>query len=152
MSTVTGWRAQSVIDRLKSEFEIVLVDSAPHAETEAKIAVRAASLVLVPVQPSPLDLWATEPTLALARAEKRPVLLVINRVQSRVKLAETLSEEITKLGAETARATLGNRTSFAASMLDGKGVVETVPGTKAAAEITALTKELTKRLARLANT
>jgi chromosome partitioning protein len=146
LSTLTGWRAQAAVEKLKAGSDLVLIDSAPHAEIEAKIAVRAASLVVVPIQPSPMDLWATEPTLALVRAERRPPLLVLNRTQPRVRLAEALTGRIAELGAELARATIGNRTQFAASMLDGMGVVETAPGGKAAEEISALAAELTKRL------
>jgi len=148
LSSFTGWRTQSAVEKLASANELVLVDSPPHAETEAKIAVRAASLVLVPIQPSPMDLWATEPTLALAKSEKRPALLVINRAQSRSKLGEALSERIAELGAEVAKATIGNRIAFAASMLEGGGVVETLPNSKAAQEIDALAKEIMRRLSR----
>ena len=145
-TAVTGWRAQAAVEKLKSTHDYrALVDSAPHAEIEAKIAVRVADLILVPIQPSPLDLWATETTLALARAEKRPVMIVVNRVQSRMKLAETLVAKIAELGVPVADATLGNRTSFAASMLDGRGVAETAPKTKAGEELLALADEIIKR-------
>ena len=148
LTSVTGWRAQAAVDKLKASYDLVLVDSAPHAEIEAKIAVRVADLIIVPVQPSPLDLWATEPTLALARSEKRKVLIVINRAQTRMKLAETLMARIADLGADVAEATIGNRTAFAASMMEGRGVVETAARGKAAMEMLALADEITKRLPR----
>ena len=146
LTAVTGWRAQAAVEKLKATNDLVLVDSAPHAEIEAKIAVRVADLIIVPIQPSPLDLWATEPTLALARSEKRRALIVINRDQTRIKLSETLAGHIADLGAEVAESTIGNRTAFAASMMDGLGVVETAPRTKAALEMLALADEITKRL------
>jgi len=101
---------------------------------------------LVPVQPSPMDLWATEPTLALARSEHRPALIVVNRMQSRMKLAEALSARIAELGADVAEATIGDRTAFAASMMEGRGVLESAPKGKAAEEIAALAREVIKRL------
>jgi chromosome partitioning protein len=143
---VTGWRAQATVDKLKAAHDLVLVDSAPHAEIEAKIAARVADLIVVPMQPSPLDLWATEPTLALARSEKRKALIVLNRDQTRMKLSEALAGPIAELGAEVAQTTIGSRTAFAASMMEGLGVVETAPRTKAAAEIMALADEITRRL------
>lgn len=143
---VTGWRAQATVDKLKAAHDLVLVDSAPHAEIEAKIAVRISDLVVVPMQPSPLDLWATEPTLTLARSEKRKPLIVLNRDQTRMKLSETLAGPIADLGAEVAETTIGSRTAFAASMMEGLGVVETAPRSKAAAEILALADEITTRL------
>jgi chromosome partitioning protein len=146
LTAVTGWRAQATVEKLKSLNDLVLVDSAPHAEIEAKIAVRAADLILAPVQPSPLDLWATESTLALAKSEKRPILLVINRLSTRLKLAETLAARIADLGVDVAKSTIGNRIAFASSMMDGLGVVEIAPKGKAAEEIRALCKEVTKLL------
>jgi chromosome partitioning protein len=145
-TAVTGWRAQSAVDKLKVQNDLILVDSAPHAEIEAKIAVRVADLIVVPVQPSPLDLWATAPTLALARGERRKALIVLNRDQSRMKLSEALAGPIADLGAEVAEATIGNRTAFAASMMEGLGVVEMAPRTKAAVEMLALADEITRRL------
>jgi chromosome partitioning protein len=142
LATVTGWRTQGAVEKLVKSTDLVLIDSPPHAEIEAKVAVRAADLVLVPVQASPMDLWATEPTLALARSENRPAMIVVNRIDPRVKLAASLAQRIAELGAPVVSTTVGNRTAFAASMLDGRGVVETAPGTKAAEEIAALAKEL----------
>ncbi len=52
---VTGWRVTAEVERQARSHDIILIDSPPHAETEARIAVRAAKLVLVPVQPSPMD-------------------------------------------------------------------------------------------------
>ncbi len=147
LTAVNGWRAQNVVEKLKAAHDLVLVDSAPHAEIEAKIAVRAADLILVPIQPTPLDLWATEPTLTLAKAEHRRAMLVINRAQSRMKLAEILTQHIAALGTPLADSTIGNRTAFAASMLEGLGVVETAPRTKAAEEIKALADEIMRLLA-----
>ena len=53
-----------------------MIDAPPHAETEARIAVRVARLVVVRVQPSPLDLWATAETLKMAQDERRRSLVV----------------------------------------------------------------------------
>jgi chromosome partitioning protein len=139
---VTGWRVTTEVERLRRDRDLVLIDSPPHAETEARIAVRAANLVLVPMQPSPMDLWATKPTLDLARAEGVPVLVVMNRVPPRAKLTETIIDEIKALGVPVATARLGNRTALAASLAQGKGILEAAPRGIAAAEITALAREI----------
>ncbi|WP_042695744.1 ParA family protein, partial [Azospirillum sp. B506] len=52
---ITGWRTQAEVEKLARSHDIVVVDSPPHAQTEARIAVRAATLVVAPVQPSPMD-------------------------------------------------------------------------------------------------
>lgn len=71
-----------------------MIDAPPH-ETEARIAVRAAGLVVVPVQPWPLDLWATAETLKMAHDEQRRSLIVLNRVPPRSGLTD---EIVTRLG------------------------------------------------------
>ena len=144
-SQITGWRLAGEAERLARDHEVVLIDSPPHAATEARIAVRAATLVIVPVQPSPMDLWATQPTLELAMSERRPALLVVNRMPSRARLAAEMTEKLGALGIGVAAATLGNRVAFAESLADGAGVSESEAGSAAAAEIAAVAEEIWAR-------
>ena len=139
---VAGWKLSSEIDRLKRENDLIIVDTPPHAETDARLAVRAAQLILVPIQPSPMDWWATKPTLDMALKEKTKTLLVLNRLPARGKLADAIRAKIEAAGLPLAKASLGNRSAFAVSMMDGRGVAETQPKGTAAAEIEALAKEI----------
>lgn len=145
VSQIKGWRVRNEVDRLAREHEVVLIDSPPHAETEAKIAVRAANLVVVPVQPSPMDVWATRPTLELAAGEGAPVLLVLNRVPPRAKLTEEMLAEVKGFGAGLAKAQIGNRVVFASALSEGRAVGEVQPSGKAAKEIAALAKEILRK-------
>lgn len=146
---ITGWRTQREVERLAREHDVVVIDSPPHAETEARIAVRAATLVVVPIQPSPMDLWAAQPTLALARQEKVPLTLVLNRVPPRAKLTDTLIDQISTLVAPPAvtiaLTQIGNRIGYAGAMLDGRTVCETARRTRAAEDIVELAAELRRR-------
>ena len=130
------------VERQARENDIVLIDSPPHAETEARIAVRAGKLVLVPVQPSPIDLWATKPILDLAQAEKTPALLVLNRVPSRAKLTGTVLEAFNALDVPLATAQIGNRVALAAAINEGRGILEYERSGAAAREIKALADEV----------
>ncbi len=139
---VTGWRTQRTVEDLAKTHDVVVIDSPPHAETESKIAIRAADLVVVPSQPSPLDVWATMPTLELAEKEKTPVTIVLNRVPPRAALTARM---VTKLGdykVSVAKSPVGNRVAFADSMASGLTALETRPSSTAAGEIRALAKEL----------
>ena len=51
-SDVSGWRLQAELDRLKHAADIVLIDTPPQIDADATRAIRAASLVLIPLQPS----------------------------------------------------------------------------------------------------
>ena len=144
VSQVRGWRVRGEVERLADLTDIVVIDSPPHAETEAKIAVRTADLVVIPVQPSPMDVWACRETLTIAKQEKVPALLVLNRVPARAKLTEAMAFELTNLGAMIAETTIGNRVGFAAALAAGMSVSESQPSGRASEEITALALEILK--------
>jgi chromosome partitioning protein len=147
VAALGGWRVAGEVERQAKAHDIVLIDSAPHAETEARIAVRAADLVLVPVQPSPMDVWATRPTLELARQERVAALLVLNRVPARANLTEAMTALIAELGAPLAAAQIGNRVALAAALAEGKGILESAPASRAAQEIAALAAEVLEKVA-----
>jgi len=137
-NSLSGWRVASEISRLKKQCDFIIVDSPPHTETEARTAIRSADLVVVPVQPSPTDLWATQATLSLAKAEKVPVKVLMNRVPANSRLAQTIAAELPEL----ASATLGNRVLFAAALMEGRCATEVEPSSIAAHEVKELVKEI----------
>jgi chromosome partitioning protein len=139
---LSGWRATEWVESRARDAELIILDTPPHAEAEARIALRVATLVLAPLQPSPLDWWATGSTLRLARAERRPVLAVLNRVPARSSLVVTVAADLAREGVPLAAARLGNRVAFAQAMAQGRGVVETAPHSAAAAEVAALAAEV----------
>lgn len=142
VAKVGGWRIPNEVDRLRQSADLVIVDSPPHADTEAKIAVRAADLVLIPVQPSSMDVWATGQTLTLAVAERVRALLVMNRVPARSRLVEATRSMLLAEDMPVAAAAIGNRVAFAASMMEGRSVFETEPRGASSAELEALMAEL----------
>jgi chromosome partitioning protein len=144
-TAITGWRTAAEVERRARDHDIVVLDSPPHAETEARLAVRAARLVLVPVQPSPMDVWATKPTLDLAKQEKVPALLVLNRVPPRASLTEAMLNELAELGAAVAESRIGNRVGLAHALAEGRGISESAPTSRAGEEIAALAAEVLKR-------
>jgi chromosome partitioning protein len=142
VAAVTGWRAMGEIERMARDHSLIVVDSPPHAQTEAKMAIRGAHLVVIPVQPSPLDLWATKPTVDIARDERIPAMLVLNRVPIRNPMTEELERILSTLDVPVAATRIGNRAALSASMAEGKAVFEAAPNTQAAREMTKLAREL----------
>ncbi len=141
-SSVSGWRLTAELDRLKREHDFVVVDSPPQIDTEAKLAVRGATLVLIPVQPSPPDVWAAEGTLKLAAEERRPAAIVLNRVPAASRQKDLVVGGLTARGLPLLRAAIGNRTGFVDAFAAGLGVTESAPRSSAAREVRALMDEL----------
>jgi chromosome partitioning protein len=139
-------RCKAVIDRLRKDNDIIVIDSPPHTRSAAKAGIANADLVLVPIQLSPMDLWATKPTLQMARDEKSPAMIVLNRVPPRGRVADEIRAAIDEKRLPMAKTILGNRSAYAASLLEGQGVTEAEPSSPAAAEIRALAGEVMRRL------
>jgi chromosome partitioning protein len=140
--TVAGWRLGVELDKLKAAFDIVLIDTPPVIDTDARRAIRGADLVLIPLNPSPPDLWAAEGTLKLAAEEKRKLALVFNRAPAASRLRKRMEAEIAARGLALMPTALANRAGFANAFADGLGVTETAPASPAADEIRGLANEL----------
>ncbi len=139
---VAAWRIGIELERIARAHDVVVIDSPPQIDTDARQAVRAANLVLVPLQPSPPDLWAAEGTLKLAASERRPARLVLNRAPAGVRLRAAIESEIAARGLPVLAAVLGNRAAFASSFALGSSVLEAAPRSVAAAEMAALAAEV----------
>jgi chromosome partitioning protein len=139
---VAGWRLAATLDKLRASHDVVLIDSPPHVETDARLAVRGAGLVIVPMQPSLPDLWAAEGTFKLARDEKRKLAVLFNRAPTASRLRLRLADELAERRVPVLAATLGNRTGYAVAFAQGLGVTEASPRSVAAAEIRALLAEI----------
>ena len=141
-SDTSGWRLPAELERLKRSHDVVLIDSPPHLDTDARVAVRAADIVLVPIQPSLPDIWAAEGTLKLAADERRPAHLMFNRAPPASKLRDAIATDLANRELPLLRSTLGNRAGFAHAFAAGLGVTEAAPRSSAAAELRALLEEL----------
>jgi len=143
-AAISGWRVRSELDRLRHTHDIIVIDSPPHTDAEARTAIRAADLVVVPLQPSPMDVWATSATINVCKQERVPVKMVLNRVPATARITEAVSGEMVGLTANR----FGNRVVFAGSLMQGKGVTEADTNSIAAEEVRALAKEIMQYLNR----
>lgn len=141
-AATTGWRARGEIQRRAQGCDILLVDSPASADADVRMAIGCAGLVLVPVQPSPVDVWATLPMLEIAQRLRVPALLVLNRVPARAALTVAMRERLAEYDVGLAATSIGNRVALAAAFEEGWGIGECAPGSSAAEEIAALASEI----------
>lgn len=119
--------------------EVVVLDTAPHSEGTALDAARAADLILVPCQPSIMDLRAMRKTADLLNYLKKPTYAVLNEVAPQGTVADEAGRAITaQFGMPMCPIRLGQRVAFNRCLLTGQTAQEYEPGGKAAQEIEAL--------------
>jgi chromosome partitioning protein len=123
---------------LKEGYDLVVLDTAPHADQAALRVARAADIILVPVRCSILDLDAVGTTMDLCALARRPFRLVINAAPIRSRVIQDTIDTIKKLGGEVCPVTIRERVAFRHAMVDGRVAREFEPEGAAAAEIAAL--------------
>lgn len=134
-------RTQEVIEVARSNgAELVIIDTAPHSESGALGAARAAGLILIPCRPAILDLKAIGTSGDLAALAKKEAVVVLNAVPHQGKLAEEAGEAVRGYGLSIAPIRLTQRAAYVHSLTAGQAALEFEPDGKAAQEILELYK------------
>jgi chromosome partitioning protein len=118
---------------------VAIVDTPPALTTSIEQVIASADLVIIPARPSPHDLRAIGATVKLTRRAGKPFLFVINGAAPRANITAEAAAALSEHGRVTP-IILYQRTDYAASMIDGRTVMETVVNGRSAQEITELWK------------
>lgn len=145
----TVWDLEDVVERASGRYNHVFIDCPPSMQaSQSEAALRISDLALIPLQPHPLDLWATvhiEQSIEQAR-EVNPKLkakLVINQLEPRTRLSRTVRRGLGELGLPTATTAIRRRVAYRTSVLEGKSVLEMGRrGTAATVELHDLIREV----------
>lgn len=132
---------------LARDVDHVVIDGPPRVAGLMRSALLAADLVLIPVQPSPLDGWASAEMLALLAEARiyRPQLVarfVLNRCGARTVIARETAETLADHDPPLLTATIGQRIVFADAAQTGRLASDIDRQSPAAREITALAAEV----------
>ena len=128
---------------LARDADHVVIDGPPRVAGLMRSALLAADLVLIPVQPSPFDGWASAEMLALVAEARiyRPELVarfVLNRCGARTVIARETAETLADHDPPVLTSTIGQRVAFAAAAQSGRLVCELDDADLATREIAAL--------------
>lgn len=126
-------------------YDLVVLDTAPHADQAALQVARLAAMVLIPVRPSILDLDAMGASLDLCALARKPAAVVLNAAPIRSRVVQEAAEAVAKLGGEVVQPIIRERVALRHALVDGRVAREYEPDGAAAAEITALYIETRKR-------
>jgi chromosome partitioning protein len=124
-------------------YQVIFIDTPPHTAPAIEVVARNIDLALVPVQPSILDVAATQDTLNLLRANNVPAVAVLTRTSARPD-EETLETEraLRALGLPLLATRIVERKVYRRALTQGQAVGEFDPASKAAREIKKLWKEV----------
>lgn len=135
------------LPKLSKGYDYVLIDGAPRVSDLTRSAILASDLVLVPIQPSPLDIWAAHEVVELIQEAKiyksaLEAAFLVNRKIMNTAIAREVSEVLQNYPFPVLKAAMSQRVAFAESLNTGSTVLETAPNGLAAAEILAIAAEL----------
>ena len=119
--------------------DLVIMDTPPLAEAEARVSAKIADLVLVPCRPNAFDVHSITTTADLTRFAGKPAFAVFNSgpINAARLYAET-AEVVTEIGLPVAPVRLSERAAFRHATGSGQTAQETEPAGKAAGEVAAL--------------
>ncbi len=138
-----------IIRQFREITEYVVVDCPPSVNADqTRMALEVCQLALIPVLPSPLDLWATihvENELIAARSVNRNLkgLIVINQIEPRTRLSHIVGAALSEIELPVANTTISRRMAFRHAMLDGVSIFQMgAQGREAAGEMKSLVEEV----------
>ena len=128
-------------------YDVVIVDGAPQLREMAAAAIKASHAVLIPVQPSPYDIWATADLVELIRARqevtdgKLQASFIVSRAIQNTRLSKDVFEALSHYSMSVFQSLTSQRVAYATSASEGRTVFDT-DDTKAQHEIHSIIKEL----------
>ncbi|KPK38616.1 MAG: cobyrinic acid a,c-diamide synthase [Gammaproteobacteria bacterium SG8_47] len=140
---------EGLVAQLAPHYSHLIIDCPPSVHApQTHAALRVCNLALVPVQPSPVDLWATVHIANAVEAARGhnptlTALLVINQLESRTTLSRLMPIALAELELPVAKTALRRRAIYRASAVEGKSVLDMGKrGTDAADELNQLINEV----------
>ena len=136
------------LDRARAEgFRYVVIDTPPAATKAIAEVVSFADVVIAPTRPSPHDMRAVGATVDIAASLHKPLVFVVNAATPQARITSEAAIALSQHGT-VAPTMIHNRVDFAASMIDGRTVMEIDPFCNSAQEVSALWTYIEERLKR----
>lgn len=132
--------------------DFVVIDGAPQAANLAVSAIKASNFILIPVQPSPYDIWATADLVELVKQRievtdgKLQAAFVVSRAIKGTKIGAEITEALSGYGLPVLNSRITQRVSYPSTAATGTTVCDAEPGGEAAREMMALANEIKQLL------
>ena len=130
-----------------SHKDLIVIDGAPQAADLAISAIKASNLVLIPVQPSPYDIWAASDLVELVKQRiemtdgRLKAAFVVSRAIKNTKIGAEIREALEGYGLPVLEARITQSVVYPSTAAAGTTVLDAEPSSNAAQEIRALASE-----------
>lgn len=137
------------LPEVAKDYDMVVLDGAPRVNDLGRSAIMASDLVLIPVQPSPYDVWAAAETVQLVREaaafkENLKAAFAINRKIVNTAIGRDVQAALEPFELPVLPTHLCQRVLYAESAAQGLAVVEVASNGEAAKELAALALDITR--------
>ena len=128
-------------------YDHIIIDGPPRVTDLARSAIMASDVIVIPVQPSPYDIWAAEEVIKLideAKIFKENIksCFVVNRKIANTAIGRDVGEALAGYALPVLASSVTQRVLFAEAAAQGKAVFELDKNGQAAAEVDAVRAEL----------
>lgn len=152
--SVVGFPRPSIhkeIEQIGHGYDHIIIDGPPRVTDLARSAIMSSDIVVIPVQPSPYDIWAAEEVVKLvdeARIYKENIksVFVINRKITNTAIGRDVREALSAYPVHVLQSTITQRVIFAEAAAQGQAVFELEPNGPASNEIAAVASEIMEYL------
>lgn len=148
--TVVGFPRPAIhkeIAQLGKGYDHIIIDGPPRITDLARSVIMASDVIIIPIQPSPYDIWAAEEVVKLIDEasiykEKLKSVFVINRKITNTAIGRDVRDALASYPVHVLQSTVTQRVVFAEAAAQGQAVFEIDPNGPAAAEIESVALEL----------
>lgn len=138
------------INRIHKDYEVLIIDGTPHLSELTSSIILVSDLVISPVKPSALDLWATEKFLekyedAKLLKEKIKACFVLNQFKHNTILSREAEEALSSFEIPILKSKISDRVAYSEAVTLGLGVIE-FKDEKAKNEMISFTNEIIENI------
>jgi chromosome partitioning protein len=118
------------LQSIKDQFDYIIIDGAPQIAELSVAAIKCADMILIPVQPSPFDIWSSEELVQMIKARqeitdgKPKAAFLVSRVIRNTNLGKDVNEALESYGLPIFKSFTNQRISYAESIAKGETVLE----------------------------
>lgn len=136
------------LKKVIGKYDYIIIDGSPQATEIAVATIRASDFILIPMQPSPFDIWASSNLIDLVKQgmtvnPKLKAGILLTRLVKNTKIGNEVSQIIHDFDLPVLKSTIGQRTCYPYSASLGQTIFDTErPSSEPVSEINALANEI----------